>query len=93
MFLERLFGRKKRPEPATHDYRERRWGHDYTFEPNDGGLVAKMAGWGHGIRQGDYLILEAPADQGTRYRVREVRYCADPSDMWFAKVEFAPRSA
>ena len=44
---------------VTHDYRRRGAGHDYTFRPLDPkGIKGDMAGWGHGIRAGDYLILQ-----------------------------------
>lgn len=87
-------------EPATHDFgRLRRgYGHDYAVRE----LIAekpyglKLTGWQLGIRIGDYLLLEAPdptkGDGRTRYRVTEIRYCADPPDMWFAEAVFDPRS-
>lgn len=88
---------KARPKngPATHDYvAPLVAGHDYTFEPLDGGLRARMSGWGAGLRKGDYLLLGAPKHaptRTTRYRITKVEYCADPADMWFADVSFAPR--
>ena len=75
---------------GTHDYTIRVPGHDYTFEPLNGGLGGSMMGWGCGIRTGDYLIL-ANGRKTTRYRVRKIDYFADPPDMWGADVEFAPR--
>ena len=74
----------------THDYTERYWGHDYTFEPIAGGLYGRMMGWGHGIRDGDYLILLS-GDETTRYKVDSISYYRDPPDMWKAEVSFAPR--
>jgi hypothetical protein len=76
----------------THDYTNLGWAHDYTFDSIDGGMKGSMCGWGHGIKKGDFLILEN--DGGTtRYKVTEISYYADPPDMWKAKVRFAPRSA
>lgn len=77
--------------PKTHDYSWRAWGHDYVFDPVDGGQQGKMMGWGLGISDGDYLILQDPKGGTTRYRVVSIRYLGDPKDMWDAEVEFAPR--
>lgn len=75
----------------THDYRKRYWGHDYVWHPENNGLAGSLSGWGHGIEQGDYIIFGG--GDGARYKFTSVRYCLDPSDMWFGKVKFAPRSA
>lgn len=75
----------------THDYTRRGWGHDFTFEPEQGGKQGSMMGWGHGLNNGDYLIL--PVRGGTtRYQIETVEYFMNPSDMWKASVVFAPRS-
>lgn len=93
-FLRQILGIETRA-PATHDYGpgRRGWGHDYAFTPQDGGIRASMSGWGHGISEGDYLLLESSkaADGRARYRVDRIEYCRDPQDMWFAEVSFAPR--
>ena len=82
-------------DPTTHDYRrpKRGWGHDYTVSRvHDNGMILDMLGWGYGIRQGDFLLLESKSESGeTRYRVKEVQYLRDPSDMWNITAEFAPR--
>jgi hypothetical protein len=75
----------------THDYTYRYVGHDYAFEPIGGGRRGKATGWGEGIQQGDYLILQN-GERGTRYRVESIRYFDDPPDMWSAVLSFAPRS-
>lgn len=77
---------------VTHDYsaKNRYWGHDYTFEPTNGGKTGRMMGWGNGIKKGDYLLLQNGAGT-TRYKVKSIKYFSDPSDMWSATVEFAPR--
>lgn len=77
-------------ERVTHDYTVREWGHDYTYQPIDGGLKGKMVGWGVGIEPGDYLILPN-RDTTTRVRVDRIGYHLDPPDMWEADVSFAPR--
>lgn len=77
----------------THDYTQRYWGHDYTWQSVDGGLTANVLGWGIGLRTGDYLLLpnrETP-DGKTRYQIKSIRYYRDPNDMWDAKLVFAPR--
>jgi len=76
--------------PRTHDYSKRYWGHDYIFNPVDGGKRGQMSGWGEGIKAGDYLILQN-GDATTRYQVTHIEYHNDPEDMWIADVKFAPR--
>lgn len=76
---------------TTHDYRRRFWAHDYTFDPVDAGQRGHMMGWGPDVAAGDYLILEAPNPNGTRYAVERISYFPDPPDMWEADVVFAPR--
>lgn len=76
----------------THDYTRREWGHDYTFEPIDGGLRGTMMGWGAGICPGDYIVI--PNKGGTtRYQFEAIKYMHDPPDMWEADVVFAPRDS
>lgn len=81
----------KPPVGNFHDYTNRYWGHDYTFTPSDDGMKAKMIGWGHGIAIGDYLILQHPEGGQSCYRVEQIVYMRDPSDMWSASVVFSPR--
>jgi hypothetical protein len=88
-------------DSQTHDYTSRGWGHDYTFDPVDGGLRGRMSGWGSGIKAGDFLLLGSvrilaknrAEVKTTRYQVQKIRYASDPPDMWFADVLFAPRDA
>lgn len=75
----------------THDYTRRTWGHDfYIHEVVNGGQLLRMGGWGHGIRKGDDLLLPN-GGATTRYRIREIEYAHDPSDMWHALAVFKPR--
>lgn len=77
----------------THDYTKRYWGHDYTFDPvEDNGQRGHMIGWGHGIKNRDYLIIRN-GDGSSRYQVTKIKYMMDPPDMWSADVKFAPRTA
>jgi hypothetical protein len=78
--------------PKTHDYTRRTWGHDFsTTAVIDGGLRLKLAGWGFGIKAGDYLLLPN-GSATTRYQVESIDYRSDPPDMWFAEAVFAPRT-
>jgi MioC protein len=78
-------------EIQTHDYTQRHWGHDYAIRTVvDQGQRLRMSGWGGGIRQGDYLLLENGGGS-TRYRVDTIRYESNPLDMWHIEAEFAPR--
>jgi len=77
---------------AIHDYTIRTWGHDYTvLEVKSGGASIRLSGWGNGLRDGDFILLQN-GDGSTRYLLRDVKYLYDPRDMWFAVGEFAPRS-
>jgi len=82
---------------TTHDYTKRCWGHDYAITRiRKRGTEISMTGWGHGISDGDYILLQGQskdpcANPDTRYRVKTVRYCNNPRDMWFMEAEFAPR--
>jgi hypothetical protein len=75
---------------ATHDYTFRGPGHDFIFTPINNGLKGDMSGWGLDIKQGDYLILPNNG-KSTRYRVDNIKYYSNPSDMWSAQVSFCPR--
>ncbi len=81
----------------THDYTKRYWGHDYTItKVRNDGVDISMSGWGRGIAEGDYMLIESQssepgANSSTRYRVKSVRYCENPRDMWHMECVFAPR--
>lgn len=78
------------------DYRNhlRRYGHDYTFSSVDGGYRGDMIGWGpkdgSKIKENDVLVLSNSASFSgvSPYKVKQVTYWNDPSDMWSAKVVF-----
>lgn len=93
--LEPLWRRARPAEgPATHDYtRCLGPGHDYFVQ--QAGNELKAGGWGRDIQLGDYLLLclnKPDPEPSTRYEVVAIEYCADPSDLWFATLRFAPRS-
>lgn len=79
------------PEPRTINYAHRAWGHDYTFDPIDGGMTGRIVGWCTPLPEvGDYMLLRN--GQGTtRYRVTSVRGYGTPVDMYEAQVAFDPR--
>lgn len=78
-------------EPTTHDYTRRHWGHDYGIRKVfSGGQQLEAFGWGSGISEGDFLILQN-GDGTTRYQVAKIKYELNPRDMWFADLTFAPR--
>ena len=75
----------------THDYSVREWGHNYNIiDIEDDGMSIRLAGWGRGISNNDYIII-ANGDDTTRYQISEVEYENNPTDMWFASASFAPR--
>lgn len=76
----------------THDLTKRMWGQDYAInEVIKNGARLRLVIWSSKqIVVGDYLIIRNGGNT-TRYQVDEVKYCADPPDMLFAKVSFAPR--
>jgi len=79
-------------ETKTHDYTRRTWGHDFTITKNiDGGMWLHMMGWGHGLSEGDFIILPN-GNETSRYLIKSVQYKSNPPDMWKAEAEFAPRA-
>lgn len=75
----------------THDFSNREWGHNYTLlGMEEGGIEIRLAGWGMGLRENDYIIIQN-GDGTTRYKLETVEYKSNPSDMWFANAVFAPR--
>lgn len=69
-----------------YDYTQFEGGHDYAFEQIEGGDQAYMTSQGKGLRKGDYLLLKDREAQPIRYRIEEIDYYADPSDMWMASL-------
>lgn len=81
---------------VMHDFtnKQKRFGWDVAFNPKDGGLQAAITGWSDKvvINAGDYLLL-SNGEATTRYRITSIRYYSDPSDMFRAEAEFAPRQS
>jgi hypothetical protein len=83
----------KKRSIAEHDLSTRGWGNSYkVMTITNGGINIKLAGWRRGIESGDFLILANKGDT-TRYKVTEIEYQRDPTDMFFAKAEFSPRDS
>lgn len=47
----------QRDHPRVHNYKEKSWGHDLVFRPEDNGLKANISGWGSGLKDGDFILL------------------------------------
>jgi len=82
----------KADTPKAHDYRDhtRRFGHDYNFDPVNGGRMAKINGWGDGIEEGDFLVLSHPDGGLASYQIDSIKYARDPKDQWFARATWRP---
>jgi len=78
----------------THDYtsKMRGWGHDIMYTVVDEGRQLQAMGWGYNIKRGDYILL-SNEQRYTRYRVGDINYFRDPSDMWQATLIFDPRKS
>lgn len=78
--------------PETHDMAEPRWGRNCMIRTViDGGLRLRVALIMTPMAEpGDFLILRSEGGT-TRYRVKTVEPCFNPSDMAFADLVFAPR--
>jgi hypothetical protein len=78
--------------PRTHNYTSPSWGHSTSnWKTEDKGMTASCCGWGKGIRKDDFILLKN-GDGTYQYQFVEIDYFHDPSDMWKAKLKFAPRS-
>jgi hypothetical protein len=88
-----VFRLKRQHEYVEHDYTKRRWGHDFAItEVYQNGKRLRITGWGHGLKEGHYLILpNKQTGRSTRYQIMSLGYYSAPRDMWFADAEFAPR--
>jgi hypothetical protein len=83
--------------PKTHVYTSRYWGHDYVItDVRQDGKEISMMGWGVGISDGDFLLIESQskepgANPDTRYKVKSINYLGNPRDMWSMEAVFSPR--
>lgn len=80
-----------KPTGVTHDLRRKYWGHDYVWDPADNGATGRLTGWHpRRIAAGDYVVFGN--GQGARYKIEEIEWYSNPSDMFTAKVSFAART-
>lgn len=76
----------------THDYTQSVWGHACNvLEVIDGGQKLELAGFGYGVKKGDFVILANRQGETTRYKITKIKYTFGVRDMWFANAKFAPR--
>jgi hypothetical protein len=56
-------------------------------------MKGSIVGWGHGIKEGDKLLLKSKTNRtgSTMYKVDSISYYNDPPDMFSAQVSFVPR--
>ncbi len=75
--------KSKHQKNKTHDYSRFISGQDYVFEILEGSIQGYMTGQGKDIKPGDYILLQK-GSESYRYRVEEIDYYSNPSDMWIA---------
>lgn len=90
--LIKFFGFNR--ERIVHNYTKRYWGHDYGIREVVGyGKELKLYGWGSGLKTGHCLLLEKEGDfAGTQYRIKDIRYELNPTDMWWVTAVYVPRT-
>lgn len=77
-------------EAREHDFTSMGWG--WTFFLWDGerrgqddpAKGMKFTGHGHGLREGDAVLLQMESGRVGRWRLSKVEYMRDPTDMFFA---------
>ena len=74
------------PSRKVHDYTSPRWGHGIARFRSDSSVAISVMGWGRGIVPGDDLLIKVRGHEARQFRVLEIKYKADPPDMWSATV-------
>jgi hypothetical protein len=69
----------------VHNYTAYKLGRDYAFDQMNDGDQAYMTAYGRNVRPGDYILV-SHAGVKQRYRVEQIDYYANPSDMWIASL-------
>lgn len=72
-----------------HDYTSQRWGWHCEVWKNDPSQdpathPTKFTGHGHGLREGHIILMPMTSGKVGRWRITNLRYQADPPDMWWA---------
>jgi hypothetical protein len=102
-FLQRnkLFQEK----PKLHDYRNQalQSGRNCVIKPLGDDRHFHIQGWGHGLKELDFLLLAHPMLGWEVYRIESLAYWAesiaagsfndDPRDMWEATATWVPKDA
>lgn len=91
VFCRKSQDRHAKKEVKTHDLTNQCWGRAIYHKAINDGMILDAHGFMRGIEAGDYVIIGLSSGRTTRYKVDSIRYCSDPSDMWFGTLSFAPR--
>jgi MioC protein len=83
-FLHKLGSfRKPYRRSRVHNYTSYKCGRDYAFDEVENGFQAYMTAYGRGIKRGDLIVLLHERGK-IRYRIEQIDYYANPSDLWIA---------
>jgi hypothetical protein len=81
--LAKIFSSRKRRKPRTYNYTKLTRGQDYFFESIEEGTKGYLTKQGQKVQPGDYIILREE-NNTFRYKIEEIDYYSNPSDMWIA---------
>lgn len=81
MFMKKI-GREK-GQAKAHDYSKGSWGHSCSFMDDK---YTRVAGFGRGVEEGDYLIFEGQKGGKCVFKITKLEYMRDPADQFFASV-------
>ncbi len=83
-FLSKLGGfRRPYRKFRIHNYTSYTCGKDYAFDEIHDGAQAYMTAYGRGIKRGDYITVCRERVK-IQYRVEQIDYYSNPSDLWIA---------
>lgn len=86
--MRALFTRPSKPAPQPRGFNFHKHGQSWGWSlviGNIDGLYIGFHGWGNGLRAGDYLVIPGAKGNPAPYRLTEIRYCTDPTDMFFGR--------
>lgn len=78
--------------PKFHNFLNNGWGHECILKPiNENSFIERRPhytghGWCLGIKVGDYIVKPAKKNPRIYLRVYSIKYCHDPTDMFFLTV-------
>ncbi len=73
----------QRQNIKIHDCTQDELDSDYFFEAIGDGTKAYMTSQGRSVRQGEYILLQT-GTKVEKYKIEQVDYYCNPSDMWIA---------